>query len=228
MPANQLPGPMLTEAATLCVSCGYSLDGLQAPGQCPECSAHFESRQLVLCGVPNRRSGGSWWRRLAWGLVIGSGLLLSQIGVLLFMVHWIVLVVYILAVIGGAAALLISGPRERRGTERFVVSPGGISRVAMDAGKDGTRMDSVFIPWSSGAVLHIQAISNVWVRIRIGTRPDRRGIPSDLDFDAGVRCPAASLERVRTWIESCIRGDASAREVVPRDPSEPPPIPIAP
>jgi len=58
MAGGPLPDPQWSQAASICIACGYSLSGLSATGKCPECGASYEAFQLVLAGIPRRSGSG--------------------------------------------------------------------------------------------------------------------------------------------------------------------------
>lgn len=129
MPRAPLPDPTWTEAAAVCIGCGYSLQGLAVPGRCPECGAHYEARQLILAGVA--RTPASAPRRLAWIAIGGLIVILSQLWPFFLFVRglWLVLLLILAAAIIGGAIILTLRPRDRHGTERFCLTPSGLARV---------------------------------------------------------------------------------------------------
>ncbi len=189
-----LPDPAWTEGASICVGCGYSLDGLAAPGVCPECGAPFEARQLVLAGVPNSMRAGSGWRRAAWAVLIVLLGVHSQTWILTFRLGWWVPLAILAMLLAGVVWLLVTGPRERGGTERFVITPAGITRVATKLQAGASSVDSIFIPWGKADAVHLKRVSPFWKRLRVGTVSGRT--ITEIQFDAGVRCPDNDVDLV--------------------------------
>jgi hypothetical protein len=189
-----LPDPAWTEGASICVGCGYSLDGLAAPGICPECGAPFEARQLVLAGVPNSMKAGSAWRRAAWAVLIVLLGVHSQSWILTFRLGWWVPLVILAMLVAGVVGLLMTGPRERGGTERFVITAAGITRVATKLQAGASSIDSIFIPWGKADGVHLKRVSPFWKRLRVGTVSGRT--ITEIRFDAGIRCPDKDVDLV--------------------------------
>ncbi len=197
-----LPDPIWTDAASVCLGCGYSLSGLACPGQCPECGVRFSGRQLILAGIAIR-AGGAPGRRAAWIALLLVGGLFSQLWLpLMFWAPWLILAISA-ALIGAVIYMLRTGPRDRHGTERFVVSPGGIARVAMTFEPAAAKLDSVFIPWEPAQAFEITRVSSVWRRLRV-RRYEPDGTAAAVAFDAGFRCPDAAEGMVRAAIAECL------------------------
>lgn len=189
-----LPDPAWTEGASMCVGCGYSLDGLAAPGVCPECGAPFEARQLVLAGVPNSMKSGSAWRRGAWAVLIVLLVVHSQSWMFSIRLGWWVPLAVLAMIVAGVVGLLVTGPRERGGTERFVITPAGITRVATKLQAGASSVDSIFIPWGKADAVHLKRVSPFWKRLRVGTVSG--STIAGIQFDAGIRCPDKDVDLV--------------------------------
>jgi hypothetical protein len=191
-----LPDPTWTEAAEVCIGCGYALSGLPVPGRCPECGAHYEARQLILAGVPRSASGVSPLRRAAWVVLFCAMALLSQIWpIFLSPGRWIIAVVILGGILSGMAFLLLTSQRERHGSERFCITPSGIARVPATFDPAAQRLDSAFIPWSDCDAFDLKRVSPYWRRLRIGRKAVKAGFAA-VRFDAGIRCPDASADIV--------------------------------
>ncbi len=194
-----LPEPEWAERPGFCVSCAYSLDGLAAPGVCPECGLAFGDRQLVLSGVPNAMKSSSGWRRAAWAVLFVAMILHWQTWVFQIRYGWWAPIA-VFGVLGlGVVWLLLTGPRERRGTERFIVTEGGITRVVPRTKAAGESIGSLFIPWGMSDSVHIKRISPFWKRLRVGRAVGRT--LQDVVFDAGIRCRDGVDAHVRQTIE---------------------------
>lgn len=210
-----LPDPIWTDRASICVACGYSLEGLPAPGACPECGSAYDARQLILAGVPNSNSGSSIPRRLAWAAVVVIGVAHTLLWPVQLALNWTVLVAVTAGLAGAVAYLLVTGPRDRGGTERFVVTPAGIWRTPPSANLTETGRGSALVPWEGADGVESKRISAVWRRLRIGHRSGGR--LGRVVFDAGIRCPDARVGEVLATIEQCMwRGRAVGGSEPPR------------
>lgn len=228
MAVSHLPDPMWADGPHQCLGCGYALDGLAAPGICPECGAPFDVQALVLHGIPNSSKGTPLWRRLAWIALIVGGFLLTQTMVYIgmFLSWWLVLA-FAAAIVGVAIWLLATGPRDRASTERFILTSAGIARVPVKA-RPGEWLDSILIRLDDCDTVRLDRISPFWRRVRLGVRGATTS--ADTRFDAGIRCPDASAETVRATLLAMIPR-AAARAHPPTTPQafpgspQPPPLP---
>lgn len=215
MVKGPLPDPQWSQSASICIACGYSLEGLPRVGQCPECGSGYEDFQLVLFGVP-RSSHASGPRRIFWAVLIT--LCVTHLYTLSIQVTyrpWIALV-FSLVLVACVIALLVTGPRERRGTERFIVAKGGIARVAMKFDPASRRLDTIFVPWGTADTVNIERISTFWKRLTIGNLASGlHGPMRNAIFDAGFRCPDADVERVREAIPRSMLGPTASAQSRP-------------
>jgi hypothetical protein len=204
MASAPLPDPQWSQAASVCIACGYSLEGLPQTGQCPECGATYEAFQLVLWGVPRTSSHTSGMRRLFWILIITAAVVHAHGWAFELMLGGVWLASIVTVFLAGAiVTMLVTGPRERRGTERFIITPGGIARVAAKFDPASRRLDTVFIPWGAADTFSVERISPFWKRLRVGRLGEDAGGPMrDVVFDAGIRCPDDSAAPVETAIRS--------------------------
>lgn len=187
MARQALPDPWLTETPELCLVCGYALRGLAAPGVCPECGLPFDKQQLVIAGVPNRKAGGSATRRVLWvALFTGFIVEVYTWPLQVYLLTWEVPLVILALLLGAFVALLMTGPRERRGVERFFVTRAGIARLPLKV-PPGSKPDSRLVPWVRADTLELRRVSPVWRRVRIG-RVGPKGKLGQVVFDAGIRC----------------------------------------
>jgi hypothetical protein len=220
--AAPLPDPQWQDRAAICIACGYSLEGLAIEGCCPECGAVYTARQLVIAGVPTRAGAGGW-RSAAWAVLIVVGVIHAYTWTLQLMLSPWVAVFVTFGFFGALIALVSTNKRERGGTERFVITPGGIQRLPMKFDAGSTRLDSIYVPWGAADDIELRRISSVWRRLRIGKRV-RTGI--DPIFDAGIRCPDAMAAEVHSIIAGAIEGRQDFRESPV--PTAPPTVPTRP
>jgi hypothetical protein len=211
-----LPDPQWSNAVPICVVCGYSLTGLPTNGQCPECGAHYEAAQLVLAGVPRNSTNTSWQRKVIWAVLMVFGTIHAYTWTLQVFRYPILFLVISAALAGAVIAMLATGPRERRGTERFIIAPSGIARVAANFDPAARRLDTVFIPWGHADAVNLQRISPFWRRLRIGQLSEGlHGPMRNIIFDAGIRCPDKDDDSVRTLIQNYLQ---NARRLPPSSP----------
>ena len=218
MPRAALPDPDWTDAAIACTGCGYSLVGLPVPGSCPECGQEYEARQLILAGIPAVTSGASSpLRSLAWAAILILGVIHAYTVMIQFMLlPWVIPLALTLLLAGAIAAMLLSGPRDRRGTERFCITPSGLARMPRKFDPATTRCDNACIRWADCDAVELQRISAVWRRLRIG-RQAPSGRLTDIRFQAGIRCPDAAADIVLTTIRGYLAPAQS-----PARPAHPP------
>lgn len=201
-----LPDPAWVDHPDSCLVCGYSLEG--APElRCPECGSPFEKKQLVLHGVMRTRSHSSPLRKWLWFFCVAFGIAVAYLWPLIFMyARWALFP--FLGWLALFAWLLISSPRERSGKERFIITKAGIARVQAAPQRAGTSPDSIFIRWDNADAAHLQRVSKVWRRLRIGRLDGNRLV--DHILDAGVRCPEDQAEMVRATIQEYLNGKEPA------------------
>ncbi len=196
-----LPDPLWTDHPQRCFKCSYALGGLMSPGLCPECGTRFDTLVegedvLMLAGVP-RTSSTSPGRSALWALLFVAGTVYVQFLMVFIMAlghyNWLIVV----GLVAWTVAMLKSSKRERRGRENFILSSGGIARVAMDA---HDRSDAVFVPWESVTRYELRRVSMFWRRLRMWGRSSVR--PGEaVVFDAGFRCPDADAPMVTEAVE---------------------------
>ena len=156
----------------------------------------------MLCGLP-RRPGGPVWRRAVWTLLIGGGVVYGHLwAFFLINMAWELSLTLGLAIAIGVSAMLITGPRERRGRERFFLSRAGVTRMPFADGRPNEGVDSLFTPWGDANDLEVKRHSAFWRRVRIGHRRGPGHSPFDSIFDAGVRCPDNDADHVLTTIRA--------------------------
>lgn len=194
--AVPLPDPVWDPDPANCARCGYALGGLARPGVCPECSLPFAERHLIMAGLVSRARRAPLGRRIAWVAVIGAFVAITMLWPVFLVFDALLLVVTLLVATGGLAWLLATSRRERRSTERFLFTPGGVARLALTAQQrgpgasatSGAGHDSVFTPWDGANAVEFKRISPYWRRIRIGIAQPGGPLQRTV-FEAGVRCP---------------------------------------
>ena len=188
------------------MSCGYALEGIPAPGVCPECGMGFGAGACVIefAGVA-RRSGGPRWRRIVWILLaIVSILFFQVIGLLIINEqHWVALVGFA-AIVAGVVGMAVSGKQQKKtGVEIFSITSDGIGRREFRGHEENTE----FIRWDGGRpVIKLDRVSRVWARVKIGVRGSDG--KQNLLLDAGFRCPAEDLEVLHALISRQIRNES--------------------
>ena len=183
-PTQHLPFPQLVELFPDCLSCGYSLEGIPVPGNCPECGLMIDPPPSVLLvrGVA-KSSGGPRWRRVVWILIAVFGFIYSQLlGLIVFAYPWIGFILF-LALIAALSAMLVTGKQKKKGTELFVFNRSGFSRWT----KGSHPTTRIFSPWQGvkrGA--KIKRISTVWASLKLVSVNDDG--KHRVDFECGFRC----------------------------------------
>lgn len=196
------------------MSCGYALEGIPAPGVCPECGMGFGAGACVIefAGVA-RRSGGPLWRRVVWiVLAIVSMIFFQVLGLLIINEqHWVAIVGFA-AIISGVVGMAMSGKQQKKtGVEIFSITPDGFGRRECRGPEEHTE----FVRWDEGhPVIKIDRVSRVWARIKIGVRVG--GQKQRYILDAGFRCPAEDLGVLHALISKQIRKESlEERESIP-------------
>ncbi len=162
------------------------------------------------------------WRRVVWAsLCVGLFVVVQGLG-LWIMISWVIPVVGFVAILCVGAYMVATGPRERRGTERFMFTTAGVARLPSKREANAPKLDAVLIPYSSRGTLRLDRVSDVWRRLRIYV-PDSHGV-RQVVFDAGIRCPSEHVPRVTETIQNAMMG----RVATTADASQPPPIPLHP
>ncbi len=210
---SALQDPVWTDSADLCVGCGYSLHGLAAPGRCPECGAAYGTGQLVLTGIVHRSRSISVGRRVAWIAVVTCAVLLSVFWAVLLILQVLLLIGLIAATLGGAIALWVTGPRERSGVERLVITPAGVARVALRANSERAKLDTLLTPFDGANSVEVTRVSPVWrrLRVRVVTKDASGKANVRQVFDAGFRCPDSHAPEVERVVREFLQAALAAR-----------------
>src|SRR5205823_2326727 len=152
--------------------------------------------------VPRRSSNVSPQRSLVWAAMILLGFFLYFSWMWLLNSNPWLLAALGAGLVCGVSFMLATGPRERRGTERFIIAPTGIARVAADFDPAAQRLDPIFIPWDPADAVFIERIGPLWKRLLIGKLNEGLfGRMKKVTLDAGFRCPDHEVEHIRAVIE---------------------------
>ena len=200
-----LPFPRLLEKPEACLGCGYPLEGIPAPGSCPECGMEFYDRfsGIQIAGVA-KKSGGPAWRRAVWIVIaIISFLYFNVIGVLIFTLPWMALVIF-LAIVAGVNAMIFTSPNKKgAGSEYFIFVQNGFSRWPTGT-KNAVRE---FRAWDGvNPCVFVKPVSRVWGSIKI-VQFDERG-KREVVLSGGFRCRTEQLPLVEQSIEMLMRGES--------------------
>jgi hypothetical protein len=172
-----------------------------------------------LAGVPRHSDSVPLGRRLAWGVTVTGGVLYFYFAALIFLLFWPLALLCLVALVGSLIWLLVTGPRDRRGVERFVFSSAGVARLPL-VHEPGLKLDTAFEPWTGEEAVELRRISGVWRRLRIDRRRGARGGHGGTIFDAGVRCPDAVAPGITSALERYIGKRAPAlRKAPPTSPA---------
>ncbi|MFG0299688.1 MAG: hypothetical protein ACF8K1_08840 [Phycisphaerales bacterium JB047] len=160
-----LPFARLVPRLPHCLRCGYPLEGIGAPGACPECGLAFEDglSALMLTGVARTASGPAW-RKASWvGLGVLGFLTLQGAALLILFAPWLGALMLVTFIVG-VNAMIMTTRQKKSGTEHFVFTHEGLSRWTL--GSDPTTR--VFVEWSgSQRRATVRRVSPVWASIRI-------------------------------------------------------------
>ncbi|MBL1218329.1 MAG: hypothetical protein D8M59_12640 [Planctomycetes bacterium] len=198
--------PALTPV-TDCSRCGYSLEGLQASGLCPECGFAFDELSFILEGITRGVTGSmNPWRSVLWiviaivgtfGFGPGIGLMFDggPAGVTLAssaLFLWLCTVVYLIWI----------GRTERGRFEYYAFGPDGFGPCARS--KDVSPDQLAFVRWREVESMQVESIGTHWQRIRLGKSRRAGGQVAGVVLDIGFRGSAADvaevLERLSRWL----------------------------
>ena len=187
-----------------CLSCGYPLGGLPAPGACPECGLEFNSglTMLQIAGVAKRGPGPAW-RKPVWVVLFIGTFLWFQSAALLWIVgmFWISLLLFV-SLVAGLTAMGVSAKQGSVGSEYFAITRSGFGRIPVG----GKARITEFVRWGEGTpAVRIQRVGKYWAKIQLVRKsPDAK---PEMLLDAGFRCPAEDLLVVEQLIVRLISGE---------------------
>ncbi|MGV6814937.1 MAG: hypothetical protein ACWA5W_08020 [Phycisphaerales bacterium] len=127
-----LPFPMLVDLGNeACCRCGYLLEGIGAPGVCPECGLGFDDgvSALKIHGVP-KVVGGARWRKVVWVLIAVGAFVFVQ-GMILWIKYPLLALGWLGVIVGSSVAMAMTNTQRQTGTEVIVFSRFGIAHWPM-------------------------------------------------------------------------------------------------
>jgi len=205
-PKRPLPFPELVERLDECLGCGYPLEGIPAPGFCPECGVGFDdgASVLVLGGIA-KKMGGPVWRKVVWVLIGILAFVYSQLlGILILSVPWIGLLVFVMLVLS-TLAMAMTGKQKKRGSEIFAFTRSGFSRWTV--GSKPSSRD--FVAWEGVHPAAIaKRVSGVWASVKVVSFDEqgKRIIP----IECGFRCKEEDI----AWVQDILGLMVSGERVV--------------
>lgn len=219
-----LPDPQFLDPPTWCLACGYALDGIPAPGACPECGQRFPAAYLVLGGIvqgsSRNRGRSALWIGLgaAWYILGSFGIMLA------IMISPALALALVVVLVGSVVVMIMTSKRDRRGSEQLVFSHGVIGGRSIEKTKKKGKKKNAPANTAGevdriapGLSFELRRVSPVWRSLRIGSANGNR-VKSAV-FRAGVRCTDQDEAMVRSAI-------ADLLEATPVDKPLPPPVPI--
>jgi hypothetical protein len=143
--------------------------------------------------------GGAVHRRVLRIVVVIGAVLLAQAVLIVWAFSLrtalLLLVMFVLAVVW----LMVSSPRERGGTERFLIVAGALVRLPAKA-DGGVLTDSLRVEIDAGDTVQLRVIGTQWAGLVIA-RAD-----SSKKFEAGFACADAEVARVGEMIAAVVGG----------------------
>ncbi|GDX97768.1 hypothetical protein LBMAG48_01720 [Phycisphaerae bacterium] len=192
-----LTQPAFFDRLQICPRCGYDLGATDVSLPCPECG-QVNGLCVQLAGVP-RHLGGAVHRRVLRIVVVIGAVLLAQAVLIVWAFSLrtalLLLVMFVLAVVW----LMVSSPRERGGTERFLIVAGALVRLPAKA-DGGVLTDSLRVEIDAGDTVQLRVIGTQWAGLVIA-RAD-----SSKKFEAGFACADAEVARVGEMIAAVVGG----------------------
>ncbi len=204
-----LPFPRVVERPEDCLGCGYSLEGIPAPGSCPECGLPFEHglSGLQIAGVA-KKSAGPAWRRAVWIVIAIVAFLYGNLIAILFINSPIIALVILAALIAGVVGMALTSPSKKGvGSEFFTFVQGGFSRWPVGADPSVREFRS----WDGvNPGVTLKPVSRVWASMSV-VQFDERG-KREVLLSGGFRCQQIDLQMVGEALEKLVRGESIAEE----------------
>lgn len=199
---QHLPFPQLVELFPECLSCGYPLEGIPVPGNCPECGLMFDPppSALLVRGVA-KSSGGPKWRKLVWVLIAIFAFIYTQLlGLILLSYPWVGLIIFV-ALIAVLSAMLMTTKQKKKGTECFVFNRSGFSRWTK--GSDPTTR--IFTHWPGlKRGVQINRVGTVWASLKLVSVEDDG--KHTTDFQCGFRCRDHDIPLIQEIMDAFTNG----------------------
>jgi len=198
---SSLHSPCLRSTFEDCLQCGYPLEGIPVPGQCPECGLHFyDGRSTLNISGIAKGSSGPLWRKIIWIIIGVFGFVYSQLWALAMMkgFGWFALLGFV-ALVASVASMVLTSKQKNRGTEHFVFTYTGLSRWTV--GSDPTTR--IFIPWPGfKRSTTITRVSSKWAKLKI-VAVDEQG-KHTCPLEAGFRCPQEDIAMIQNVINALL------------------------
>lgn len=204
---NTAPGQLTRIRLTQCPRCGYSLQGLGDSGNCPECGLDFDPQTIVIKGIPRAISTTPLHRKILWLIVIGIGTFMPQLFLTITVspsqsfniivssigCAWVAIIVY----------LLMTGKRERSGTESFIFSSAGFG-IASHLHSD-TPGQTTLNEWQQVRTYQIDRLGSRWHRFRIAESYHLMGHLGRVLLDANLFVDVHQAQQLEQHVQACLR-----------------------
>lgn len=200
---KRLPYPILTSIDhDHCGQCGYPLEGIPAPGQCPECGLAFDAGicALRITGIA-KSAAGPKWRKPVWVLIAVVAYLMSQIVALTLFTYPLVALGLMLAVVAAVVAMALTGKQKKTGTETFTFSRYGFSRWTLKTAES----ERDFVAWPGVKCgFTMKQVSVYWATLKLRA-VDENG-KHTTEFQAGIRCRAEDIRVIGDILDQLAKG----------------------